>query len=79
MPKLSDFELRTLPGLWRWADDAPRRMAFRAGDRAEAEAWQAALREEIVRLLGGFPAERCDSSARLERVEGRRHARDARH
>src|SRR5690606_21946329 len=31
MPKLSDFELRTLPGLWRWADDAPRRMAFRAG------------------------------------------------
>ena len=71
MPRLSDFELRTMPGLWRWADDAPRRMAFRAGDRAEAAAWQAALREEIVRLLGGFPAARCDLDPHaIERVEG---------
>lgn len=38
-------------------DAAPTRMTFRAGTRADAEAWQKQLRPKIVELLGGFPAE----------------------
>jgi dienelactone hydrolase len=55
MPNLSDFELRTLPELWRHYEHAPRQLAFRARTRAEADAWQAALRERLRQLLGGFP------------------------
>ena len=38
-------------------DAAPLRMTFRAGNRAEAEAWQKQLGPKIVDLLGGFPSE----------------------
>ncbi len=54
------FETRTLPGLWRWYDSESRQLAFTTGACAEAEHWQAALREQVARLLGGFPAARCD-------------------
>lgn len=60
MTDLSAFELGTLPGLWQWADQTPRHLAFKATTRREAEAWQAELRDQVIRLLGGFPAERCD-------------------
>jgi dienelactone hydrolase len=37
---------------------APRRLAFRAGTRQEAEVWQRTLRSKLIELIGGFPAER---------------------
>jgi dienelactone hydrolase len=37
---------------------APRRLRFRAGSRADAEAWQRELRAKLTDLLGGFPSER---------------------
>jgi dienelactone hydrolase len=36
----------------------PRKLAFSARSRGEAEAWQQALRAKVIELLGGFPAER---------------------
>ena len=33
--------------------------AFSASTREEAEAWQSSLRQELTRLLGGFPRSRC--------------------
>ncbi len=55
MSKLSEFELRTEPGLRRWYDQSARSMAFKAKSHDEAEAWQAALRETIIQCLGGKP------------------------
>jgi dienelactone hydrolase len=70
MPSLSDFSLATVPGLLRWYDQSPRRLAFRASTLAEALTWQAELRQTLTRLLGGFPAERCDLDPHLiETVE----------
>ncbi len=37
-------------------DAAPMRLAFRAAERKQAEAWQKQLRPKIAELLGGFPA-----------------------
>jgi hypothetical protein len=37
---------------------APRRLAFEARNRAQAEVWQRRLRAKLIELLGGFPAER---------------------
>src|SRR5215510_1720516 len=39
-------------------DAAPRRLAFKARTRAEAESWQKALRSKLIELIGGFPANR---------------------
>lgn len=76
MPTLSDFQLGTVPGLLRWYDQTPRRLAFRASTPAEALAWQAELRETLARLLGGFPAERCHLDPHLiETVEEERYTR----
>ena len=36
-------------------DAAPLRMAFRATDRKQAEAWQKRLRPKVIELIGGFP------------------------
>lgn len=60
MAKLTDFELRTTPGLWRWYDHSARQLAFRAQSRTEAEVWQETLRETVIRLLGGRPKATCD-------------------
>jgi dienelactone hydrolase len=60
MASLTDFELRTLPGLWRWYDQDSRKLAFHAESPAEVTEWQTALREQVRRLLGEFPTERCD-------------------
>ncbi len=45
------------PVAWTMAQysDAPLRLTFRAKDKAELEAWQTALREKLIELLGGFP------------------------
>jgi dienelactone hydrolase len=70
MPNLTDFELRTLPGLWSWYEQAPRQLAFRAHTSAEAAAWQLALRERLAALLGGFPDRSVDLDPHtFERVE----------
>jgi len=37
---------------------APRRLAFSARTRADAEAWQQTLRSKLTELVGGFPPER---------------------
>jgi dienelactone hydrolase len=39
-------------------DAAPMRLAFRATNRKEAEAWQKSLRAKVVELIGGFPDKR---------------------
>jgi dienelactone hydrolase len=39
-------------------DAAPLQLAFRAGTRKEAEAWQKKLRPKVVELIGGFPEKR---------------------
>ena len=70
MPNLSDFELGTVPGLLRWYDQAPRRLAFRAATLAEARAWQIELRGTFAPLLGEFPSSRCDLNPQvIETVE----------
>ncbi len=77
MPTLNDFQLGTVPGLLRRYDQAPRRLAFRAGTPAEALAWQAELRAAFAGLLGEWPAERCDLDPHLiERVEEESFTRD---
>ena len=77
MPTLNDFQLGTVPGLLRRYDQAPRRLAFRAGTPAEALAWQAELRAAFARLLGEWPAERCDLDPHLiERVEEESYTRE---
>src|SRR5262245_49521022 len=37
---------------------APRRLAFKARTRAEAESWQKTLRTKLIELIGGFPENR---------------------
>lgn len=59
MTDLFNFELRTMPGLWRWYEQNGMELAFRAQSADEAEAWQKTLREVILRLLGG-PGETCE-------------------
>lgn len=77
MADLSDFELGTLPGLWRWADQTPRQLAFSATTHREAEVWQTELRDQVIRLLGGFPAERCDLDPHfIESVEDESFTRE---
>lgn len=39
-------------------DAAPRQLRFRAGNRADAEGWQKALRTKLSELIGGFPTAR---------------------
>ncbi len=65
MPNLADFELRTMPGLYRWHAETERQLAFRAKTREEAEDWQAALREKIAGLLGLNGMERAPLDAQL--------------
>lgn len=43
---------------------APRRLGFVATSQAEAEAWQASLREKLTELLGGLPPSRLPLRAR---------------
>ncbi len=70
MAKLTDFELRTAPGLWRWYDQSARQLAFRAQSRNEAEVWQHTLRDKLTQLLGMNAAVLCDLDAHLlESVE----------
>ncbi len=64
MTSLNDFELRTLPGLWKDYDRA-RKGGFSAVSPQEAEAWQAALREDIRPCLGRMPAEAVDPAPAL--------------
>jgi dienelactone hydrolase len=59
------LEYRTLPGLWRQYAATERSLAFQAESVAEARAWQLRLREELIRLLGGFPDQACDLSPRI--------------
>lgn len=40
--------------------DTPRQLEFQATNVAEAEQWQAALRNKLIELIGGFPQEPCD-------------------
>ena len=47
MATLADFELRTLPGLWRWYDQSAREMAFHATTPPEAEIWQENLTQTL--------------------------------
>jgi dienelactone hydrolase len=70
MAQLSDFELRTSPGLWRWYDSSARQLAFSAGTRADTEAWQERLRQTLTGLLASWPDVRCDLDSHLiETVE----------
>lgn len=39
----------------RRAQEMPRRLAFQASTRRQAEAWQRRLRSKLVELVGGFP------------------------
>jgi dienelactone hydrolase len=58
MANISDFELTTLPGLFRWYAQSARQMAYQAHSRAEAEYWQDTLRVKLWQLLGDMPAEK---------------------
>ena len=50
-------------------DSAPLRMAFRAENRKQAEAWQKRLRVKLTELLGGFPATKTPLNARIVSVK----------
>lgn len=65
MAKLTDFNLRTSPGLWRWYDQSARELAFHAQSRDAAEAWQQTLRDKLTHLLGLHAAVSCDLDAPL--------------
>lgn len=62
---LNPLEFRSLPGLWQEYADNPRTLAFRPGSLVEKQAWQEQLRAEIMRLLGGFPAQTCELSPQI--------------
>ncbi len=59
------LEFRTLPGLWQAYANSGRSHSFKARQLPEAQAWQSHLRGKLIRLLGGFPAIRCDLSPKL--------------
>lgn len=61
----NDLEYRTLPGLWQEYANTARTLAFHPGTPTENQAWQTTLRAEIIRLLGGFPAQACNLSPRI--------------
>ena len=46
------------PVAWTWQQykQAPLRLTFRADNKADAEAWQTALRAKLTELMGGFPS-----------------------
>ena len=50
-------------------DSAPLRMAFRAGDRKQAEEWQKQLQGKLAELLGGFPSTKAPLNARIVSVK----------
>ncbi len=50
-------------------DSAPLRMAFRAGDKKQAELWQQQLRGKLTDLLGGFPPTKGPLNARILAVK----------
>jgi dienelactone hydrolase len=59
------------------ADRHPQRLAFSAGTREEAEAWQRRLRRRLVALLGGFPRVKCPLQAEtVERAEFPAYSRE---
>jgi len=60
---------RSLPGLWQEYAETERSLAFKAKNLAEAQDWQIQLREKLIALLGGFPAQACDLAPQL--VEAR--------
>ena len=59
------LEFRTLPGLWREYTTTKRSLAFQAENIDDAQAWQSTLRDELITLLGGFPARACDLSPHI--------------
>ncbi len=65
MTGLADFELRSTPGLFNRLDDSGRKLGFKAASPDEVAAWQTALRAEVGRLLGAFPAGKCDLNPTL--------------
>jgi dienelactone hydrolase len=77
MEQHTEYEWRTLPGLWRRYQEAPRQLAFRATTQEEGRAWQRTLRATLRQLLGGFPAERCPLEPYvLERTEDDGYVRE---
>lgn len=69
MTSLADFEIRSLPGLWRDFDRA-RESGFAAASADEARAWQDSLRDKIRQCLGRMPAEIVDlTPTPIETVE----------
>jgi hypothetical protein len=50
-------------------DAAPLRMAFRATDRKQAEAWQKRLRPKVIELMGGFPEKKSPLKAQTIEIK----------
>jgi dienelactone hydrolase len=65
MTGLADFELRSTPGLFNRLDHSGRKLGFKAETTVEVSQWQEVLRAEVGRLLGDFPAEKCDLNPTL--------------
>ncbi len=65
MAGLSDYELRTMPGIWKWREQSGQQLAFSASSPEEAARWQTALRTQVWRLLGSFPTEYPDPQPAL--------------
>ena len=65
MTGLADFELRSTPGLLNRLDRSGRKLGFKADTPDQVNQWQDALRMEVGRLLGAFPAEECDPKPTL--------------
>ncbi|MBA3870539.1 MAG: hypothetical protein H0X30_15460, partial [Anaerolineae bacterium] len=65
MTALADFELRSTPGLFNRLDQSGRKLEFKAANPEAVTVWQDALRTEVQRLLGEFPAGKCDPQPTL--------------
>jgi hypothetical protein len=63
--KLDDAALDPVQWTRMRHDSAPLRMAFRAENRKQAEAWQKKLRVKLTELLGGFPESKTPLNARV--------------
>lgn len=63
---MTDFNFRTLPGLWRHYDETPRQLVYPGGAPDQIAAWQTTLRAELARLLGLAPAFTSSAKAPLD-------------
>jgi len=65
MTTLTEFELRSTPGIFARLNDSGRKLGFKATTPDEVAVCQEVLRAEVKRLLGTIPTEKCELNPTL--------------